>query len=73
MGPKAANYQEQVKTLVDNLRKQRTWSQVMMAITNHTDNDTGDPFAGYVNGKYISALVDNFLEIILDPWKPLIN
>ncbi|KAG1882123.1 hypothetical protein F4604DRAFT_1921829 [Suillus subluteus] len=45
----------------------------MVTITNHMDNDTGNPFAGYINEKYISAPVDNFLDIILKPWKPLIN
>ncbi|KAG1860082.1 hypothetical protein F4604DRAFT_1930406 [Suillus subluteus] len=44
-----------------------------MEITNYTDNNTGNPFASYVNGKYISTPVDNFLGTILELWKPLIN
>ncbi|KAG2059846.1 hypothetical protein BDR06DRAFT_967417 [Suillus hirtellus] len=33
----------------------------------------GDPFAGYINGKYISAAIDEFLTIILKPWQQLIS
>lgn len=62
--PKATDYQRQVKALVEDLGEQRYWSRVVVALTNHTDNDTGDPFAGYVNGKYISAPVDNVSALI---------
>ncbi|KAG2335982.1 hypothetical protein BDR05DRAFT_1006279 [Suillus weaverae] len=70
---KATSYQEQVNKLVHALLKQRPWSRVVIGITNHTDNETGDPFAGYVNEKYISGAVDNFLAILLKPWQVLIN
>jgi hypothetical protein len=55
---KATKYRREVEKAVRDLLKQRRWSRLVMAITNHTDNDCGDPFAGYVDHQYIAAAVD---------------
>ncbi|KAG2353859.1 hypothetical protein BDR07DRAFT_1495506 [Suillus spraguei] len=65
---KATDYLEQVCKLVQALQKQRPWSRLVIAITNHTDNDTGDLFAGYVRGKYISGAVSEVSAVL--PSKP---
>ncbi|KAG1879941.1 uncharacterized protein F5891DRAFT_991496, partial [Suillus fuscotomentosus] len=70
---KLTEYLKDASRMVQDLRKQRIWPRIVIAITNHTDNDSGDPFAGYVNGKYISAAIDEFLTVILKPWKQLIS
>jgi hypothetical protein len=56
--PKATKYRRDVEKVVRDLLKQRRWSRLVMAITNHTDNDCGDPFAGYVDGQYVAAEVN---------------
>ncbi|KAG0692520.1 hypothetical protein DFH29DRAFT_1008526 [Suillus ampliporus] len=45
-----------------------------MGLSDHTDNDNGDHSQGTEGKKkYIAAPVDNFLEIILEPWQGLID
>ncbi|KAG0692553.1 hypothetical protein DFH29DRAFT_1046048 [Suillus ampliporus] len=71
---KAEGYQRGVQTMVRALKKQGKWDRVVIGLSDHTDNDNGDPFAGYEGKKkYIAAPVDNFLEIILEPWQGLID
>ncbi|KAG2355372.1 hypothetical protein BDR07DRAFT_1493291 [Suillus spraguei] len=72
-GEKAAGYKNCGRKTALELMKQRTWARVVIAITNHTDNVTGDPFAGYDGGQYISGEINEFLDIILQPWKGVIK
>ncbi|KAG2120157.1 hypothetical protein DEU56DRAFT_760917 [Suillus clintonianus] len=68
-------YQVKVGELVRSLMAQRNWPRIVFAISNHTDDDLGDPFLGYERKKklYVSGRVDGFLDIILTPWQPLIR
>ncbi|KAG0694032.1 hypothetical protein DFH29DRAFT_880987 [Suillus ampliporus] len=71
---KAHGYQRGIHTMVHALKNQGKWDHVVIGISNHMDNDNGNPFAGYEGKKkYIAAPVDNFLEIILKPWQGLID
>ncbi|KAG2028766.1 hypothetical protein BDR03DRAFT_1019368 [Suillus americanus] len=70
---KATAYQRKVDKLVRDLLKKHPWSRIVIGITNHTDNVTGDPFAGYNGEGYIAGAVDNFLAILLKPWQVLID
>ncbi|KAG1860087.1 hypothetical protein F4604DRAFT_1930414 [Suillus subluteus] len=70
---KVTAYQQKVDKLVWDLQKQRQWSRVVIGITNHMDNVTRDPFAGYNGEKYITGAVDEFLAILLKPWQVLID
>ncbi|KAG2029993.1 hypothetical protein BDR03DRAFT_987384 [Suillus americanus] len=70
---KATAYQRKVDKLVQDLLKKHPWSRIVIGITNHMDNVTGDPFAGYNGEGYIAGAVDNFLAILLKPWQVLIN
>ncbi|KAG1861659.1 hypothetical protein F4604DRAFT_1929726 [Suillus subluteus] len=75
---KSNRYQVQVRELVHDLMAQRHWPRIVFAISNHTDDDLGDPFLGYErkSGKtksYVGGRVDSFLDIILTPWQPLIK
>ncbi|KAG1729645.1 uncharacterized protein EDB91DRAFT_1252963 [Suillus paluster] len=72
---KSDMYQVKVGELVRSLMAQRNWPRIVFAISNHTDDDLGDPFLGYERKKksYVSGRVDGFLDIILTPWQPLIR
>lgn len=58
-GAKSAIYQRTAAKHIRELLNQRSWARVVVGITNHTDNETGDPFAGYLEGKYISGEVQD--------------
>ncbi|KAG2125352.1 uncharacterized protein EDB93DRAFT_1110245 [Suillus bovinus] len=49
--------------------------RIIFGVSDHTDNDFGDPFVGYKGKKktYISTPVNTFLDIVLGPFKDLIN
>ncbi|KAG2137106.1 uncharacterized protein EDB93DRAFT_1253722 [Suillus bovinus] len=51
------------------------WKHIIFGVSDHTDNDFGDPFVGYKGKKktYISTPVNTFLDIVLGPFKDLIN
>lgn len=55
---KASKYRREVEKVVRELFKERRWSRLVMAVTNHTDNDCGDPFTGYFDGQYVAAEVN---------------
>ncbi|KAG1761233.1 hypothetical protein EDD22DRAFT_847911 [Suillus occidentalis] len=54
---KASKYHHEVEKVVKELLKEWLWSHLVMAITNHTDNDCGNPFTGYLNDQYVAAEV----------------
>jgi hypothetical protein len=54
----ATKYRREVEKVVRELLLQRHWSRLVMAVTNHTDNDCGDPFTGYIGDQYVAAEVD---------------
>ncbi|KAG1784315.1 uncharacterized protein HD556DRAFT_1313632 [Suillus plorans] len=62
-------------TAIVQLLMSSNWARVIVAITNHTDNENGDPFIGYKGNKklYISARVHSVLDVLLSPWHPLIH
>ncbi|KAG1892029.1 hypothetical protein F4604DRAFT_1912760 [Suillus subluteus] len=72
---KSDRYQLKVGELVRSLADQRHWPRIVFAISNHTDDNLGDPFLGYETKKksYVGGRVDSFLDIILTPWHPLIK
>ncbi|KAG1742040.1 hypothetical protein EDB19DRAFT_1827952 [Suillus lakei] len=72
---KSNQYQVKVGELVHSLMAQRHWPHIVFTISNHTDDDLGDPFLGYETKKklYVSGQVDSFFDIILTPWQPLIK
>lgn len=54
----ATKYRREVDKVVRDLFKQRSWARLVMAITNHTDSDCGDPFTGYMGDQYVAAEID---------------
>lgn len=65
---KASKYRREVEKVVRELFKERRWSRLVMAITNHTDNDCGDPFTGYFDNQYVAAEVNTVsLSCLLRP------
>lgn len=54
---KATAYNRSCNKLLRDLLKQGRWERVVIGITNHTDNENGDPFAGYRDGQYIAGEV----------------
>ena len=56
---KANSYRSSIRRLVKELKKQCAWERIVFAVSTHTDNNSGDPFAGYEGTKqYISTPVD---------------
>jgi hypothetical protein len=43
----ATEYRQAVRKTLKALKNSFTWERVVVAISTHTDNDLGDPFAGY--------------------------
>ncbi|KAG2737971.1 hypothetical protein P692DRAFT_20823525 [Suillus brevipes Sb2] len=74
-GTKIESYESMVGDLVRGLTAKRHWTRIVFGISNHTDNTNGDPFIGYPARKktYIAARIDNFLDVVLMPWQPLIT
>ncbi|KAG1849745.1 hypothetical protein F4604DRAFT_1934773 [Suillus subluteus] len=73
---KAAPYCSKVRNIIKGLKNSFVWERVVISISTHTDEDFGDPFIGYEDGdtnNYLSTLVDDFLEIILQPWQTIID
>ncbi|KAG1743584.1 uncharacterized protein EDB91DRAFT_1247087 [Suillus paluster] len=72
---KSRQYQLEVGELVQGLASQCHWPHIVFVISNHTDDDLGDPFLGYESKKttYVAGRVDSFLDIILTLWQPLIK
>ncbi|KIK39220.1 hypothetical protein CY34DRAFT_89628, partial [Suillus luteus UH-Slu-Lm8-n1] len=74
MPQKASKYRCEVEKVVRELFKERCWSRLVMAITNHTDNDCGDPFTGYFDDQYVAAeIFQQFLDVLLAPWTTMIQ
>ncbi|KAG1729309.1 uncharacterized protein EDB91DRAFT_1085757 [Suillus paluster] len=65
---KITRYQSKASAVIQELMS--NWTRVVIAITNHTDNDGGDLFVGYEGKKkvYILARVYSVLKIHLSPW-----
>ncbi|KAG1734837.1 hypothetical protein EDB19DRAFT_1830470 [Suillus lakei] len=71
---KLAPYRAQVRKMIKGLKNSFVWERVVFGISTHTDEDFGDPFIGYEDSKeYHSTGVNDFLEIILDPWQGIID
>ncbi|KAG1887879.1 hypothetical protein F4604DRAFT_1916751 [Suillus subluteus] len=73
---KAAPYRSKVWNIIKGLKNSFVWERVVIGISTHTDEDFGDPFIGYEDGdtnNYLSTSVDDFLEIILQPWQTIID
>ncbi|KAG1884758.1 hypothetical protein F4604DRAFT_1676850 [Suillus subluteus] len=73
---KAAPYRSKVQNIIKGLKNSFVWEHVVIGISTHTDEDFGDPFIGYEDGdtnNYLSTSVDDFLEIILQPWQTIID
>ncbi|KAG1857787.1 hypothetical protein F4604DRAFT_1931277 [Suillus subluteus] len=73
---KAAPYRSKVRNIIKGLKNSFVWERVVIGISTHTDEDFGNPFIGYEDGdtnNYLSTSVDDFLEIILQPWQTIID
>ncbi|KAG0693968.1 hypothetical protein DFH29DRAFT_1006760 [Suillus ampliporus] len=73
---KLAPYRTQVRQMIKGLGKSFTWERVVIGVSTHTDNQFGDPFTGYGDDDpkgYVSTPVNDFLEILLQPWQGIID
>lgn len=63
---KIDEYRLQATAIIQSLMSSN-WARVVVAITNHTDNEHGDPFIGYEGNKksYVSARVHSVSGIFL--------
>lgn len=43
----ASGYRKTVRQIIKDLKNSFAWERVVVGISTHTDNDSGDPFAGY--------------------------
>ncbi|KAG1764498.1 hypothetical protein EV702DRAFT_1051327 [Suillus placidus] len=70
-------YRKAVHQTLKALKNSFVWERVVVAISTHTDNDEGDPFAGYsYDGNlkcYGGTATDDFLDIVLSPWQSLLD
>ncbi|KAG1726651.1 uncharacterized protein EDB91DRAFT_1086734 [Suillus paluster] len=69
-------YHSNIQKIMKGLKKSFVWERVVIGVSTHTDEDFGDPFTGYEDDAsegYISTPVNDFLEIILQPWQTLID
>ncbi|KAG1736067.1 hypothetical protein EDD22DRAFT_852300 [Suillus occidentalis] len=67
-------YRNQVRKMIRGLKNSFAWERVVIGVSTHTDEDYGDPFIGYEDTKeYHSTGVNDFLEIILQPWQGIID
>ncbi|KIK31660.1 hypothetical protein CY34DRAFT_52227, partial [Suillus luteus UH-Slu-Lm8-n1] len=65
---KIDKYESMVGKFVSCLTAERRWTRIVFGISNHTDNNNGDPFIGYPARKKTY-----FLDVILTPWQSLIG
>lgn len=58
---KIDKYESMVGKFVSCLTAERRWTRIVFGISNHTDNNNGDPFIGYPARKktYVAARIDN--------------
>lgn len=57
---KRDTYSRKCEILVNEIMGDRNYQRVCVAITDHTNDDSGDPFLGYnreTNGSYVAASV----------------
>ncbi|KAG1767505.1 hypothetical protein EDD22DRAFT_844465 [Suillus occidentalis] len=67
-------YRNQVRKMIRGLKNSFAWERVVIGVSTHTDEDYRDPFIGYEDTKeYHSTGVNDFLEIILQPWQGIID
>ncbi|KAG1903369.1 uncharacterized protein F5891DRAFT_1185510 [Suillus fuscotomentosus] len=69
-------YSEKCETLVKQVMGDRSYQIVCIAITNHTNDENGDPFLGYdkeTKGSYIATTVPDFIDTLLDPWSKVLQ
>ncbi|KAG1838475.1 hypothetical protein C8R48DRAFT_782389 [Suillus tomentosus] len=72
---KLAPYRTHIRQIIKGLKNSFTWERVVIGLSTHTDEDFGDPFAGYGDDSkgYVSTPVNDFLDIILQPWQSIID
>ncbi|KAG2057850.1 hypothetical protein BDR06DRAFT_969171 [Suillus hirtellus] len=72
---KLAPYRTHIHQIIKGLKNSFTWERVVIGLSTHTDEDFGDPFAGYGDDSkgYVSTPVNDFLDIILQPWQSIID
>ncbi|KAG1797833.1 uncharacterized protein HD556DRAFT_1306422 [Suillus plorans] len=72
----ASSYRKTVHQIIKDLKNSFAWECVVVGISTHTDNDSGNPFAGYsLDGEkhYAGASTEEFLDGILSPWQSLLD
>ncbi|KAG2129402.1 uncharacterized protein EDB93DRAFT_1108692 [Suillus bovinus] len=67
-------YSQQYEKLAKEVMDDCNYQTMCIAITDHTDDNTGDPFLGYSRGSsYVSATVPDFMNSLLGPWGQLMQ
>ncbi|KAG1899085.1 uncharacterized protein F5891DRAFT_1190278 [Suillus fuscotomentosus] len=67
-------YSKQHEKLANDVMDDCNYQTVCIAITDHTDNTTGDPFLGYSHeSSYVAATVPDFMNSLLGPWGQVIQ
>ncbi|KAI6013870.1 hypothetical protein EDC04DRAFT_2609155 [Pisolithus marmoratus] len=61
-------YEKAASDLADTLSP---YSRVVLFITTHSDEDRGDPFAGFRDGNPVASKVLHFLQLLLSPIKEI--
>ncbi|KAG0695620.1 hypothetical protein DFH29DRAFT_879913 [Suillus ampliporus] len=73
---KLAPYWTKVCQLIKGLKNSFVWERVVIGVSTHTDEGFRDPFTGYEDDDtkgYVTTPVNDFLEIILDPWQAIVD
>ncbi|KAG1797360.1 uncharacterized protein HD556DRAFT_1440919 [Suillus plorans] len=69
---KVDTYSWKCEAPVKEIMEGRNYQRVCIAITDHTNDDNGDPFLGYdkeTNGSYVATTVPDFMDTLLDLWR----
>ncbi|KAG1754277.1 hypothetical protein EDB19DRAFT_1902429 [Suillus lakei] len=71
---KTNKYSQLCEKLMNNIMQDRDYQIVCLVITNHTNDENGDPYLGYAVGdSYVTDTVPEFMSALLDPWRKLIR
>ncbi|KAG1775757.1 hypothetical protein EV702DRAFT_1046653 [Suillus placidus] len=73
---KTKNYSQECAKLVNDIMKDCGYQKLCIVITNHTNNDNGNPYFGYGEGDsqaYITDTVPEFMNALLRPWRKVIK
>ncbi|KAG1779365.1 hypothetical protein EV702DRAFT_1195328 [Suillus placidus] len=71
---KTDKYSQLCEELMNDIMQDRDYQIVCLVITNHTNDENGDPFLGYaVGNSYVTDTIPEFMSALLDPWSKVIR